>query len=1000
MWLYTSQNSLYFNEYRFPYLSYSQPSGASYIQPAFYSARNSCVANFAGGHLHFGNWRWMSVNCSQEFKNVTIICEQPWYNVSKEHRIFKFRDFMVKNDTVATTLQNQSLIVPNFFCKLGWLYIMGKCVNIRMTTSKHKAGDTDHCVIIRNKMDHNNLTFNMYVNEIDPSNIYYYIWNKLRRYLPVINVDICTSSPLYLNDTSGVYQCEDTNFILQHYVCDGHNDCQDKSDEEHCKHVCNLEDTFSCYRNCSRPECQCHDMYFQCARSGCVPMSRICDGIDDCEDASDESFCVHVSREITRNVHLKPPSLFTCKSGLEIESSLLNDTIPDCPDFGDDESLSSVYNELDIRNNRSIMIQCNPDHPKRFPLHMICVLIWEKAGMISGCRNGAHLTNCRNHSCPDQFKCQHTYCIPIHMICDGIKDCPDGKDEQNCQHTIYNNLLKCRGSQESYIHLKKMNDGVVDCPDNHYDDDEAMNGIKHCPHECKCIGFAVICSSPLKTFTRVSFAKSLIVSGITDPVNVDFKPFTNLLHLDISNNAIKQFSSRVFYPLITLTNFSLANISLNDIPTDMLVKMKHLHKLDLRHNNISLIPFNSFGGLSYLQDLVLSNNYLYKIMVCGFIGLYDLLYLNLSHNSLSIIDHGSICGVDNLKILDISHNHIYTVVNNVFNAINLQQLTSSVNGLCCYVKSRVACQPIFVDDFSSCDNILNNIGIRIIVWIIATFSMLENLAVFAVFQFMLSKKSSMRKYIHKLLNKQLIVSDCIMGLYFLALSVYDIMFTGNFIAILENWKKSWHCKGLAFLSLLSFEMSLCMSLVLSVERVFAVCFPFKQMLRNINKARLLAVGCWLISALVAAAPVIMLYLKSRDFNNNLCIMLISFDQLPMWMILLLFIINTLVPLINVGLNSVIIKILHRNHELKKDMIRNKKQRKERGITSRIVLLVLVNSGCWIAVIILALLKEFGVLTDMKLFANIGMVCLPVSSLINPILNCFTSQEFIKMFHKK
>ena len=978
----------------FPYVVHKQPTGVSYIQPIFHLSRNSCVANFAGGHLSLGNWKWMTINCSQDYDNVTIICERYKSNTSEKKPVFRIDDHMDVS-AISVSKQNQTIVIPTFFCKLGWFYLRNKCYNMRMKSSNLMENSIDNCVIIGNRNRDYNTTIGDVIDEIDELHSFYYIWDEIIRYLTFIDLMICESPPLFLNSsTVGVYQCVDTNFILQHYVCDGYNDCNDASDEEHCKHVCNSEDTFNCFTNCSLPECQCDLMYFQCARRGCVSLSRICDGFVDCDDASDETFCTEVLRDVTMDK--AQTTFFTCKSGLQIESSMLNDTIPDCPEYGDDESLSPDYDALNIRNNISLMIQCKPNHPARFPLHMLCVLTWEKSGVMSTCRNGAHLANCRNHSCPDLFKCQHTYCIPVYMLCDGMKDCPDGEDEHDCQHIIHNNLLKCRGSQNRYIHLNRIKDGVVDCPI--HNDDEVISDIIPCPGECECFGYAVFCSGEVKDFNRLSFAKALFIRGLTNLAHVDFISFTKLLLLDISDSEIKQLPPYVFHSPTSVTNLTLANVSLSEVPIKMLLNLTNLLKLVLSQNNISLIPFNSFGGLSSLQYLALDNINLHEIKICGFTGLYSLLLLNLSHNRLNIISQGSMCGVDNLRVLDISNNDIHSVDNDVFDGISLQQLTSSINGLCCYVTPSVQCKPTFVDDFSSCDNILSNIGIKIIVWILAIVSMIENTAVLVAFQFLKSKKVSIKRYIHKILNKQLIISDGTMGVYFLALAVYDIIYTGNYLVILDYWKKSWHCKGLAFVSLLSFEMSLCMSLVLSVERIYAVCFPFKQMLTNASKARILSVICWLISALLALSPVAMLYIKGKRFNDNLCIMLLSLDELPMMVNLLLFTINTLVPILNVILNTVIIKTLHKVQKRQQDMTQ-KDMYGDRGITSRIILLVFVNSSCWIFLITLTLFKEFGMIDDSNLFANLIIVCLPISSLINPILNCFTSQEFKTIFKK-
>ena len=46
------------------------------------------------------------------------------------------------------------------------------------------------------------------------------------------------------------------------------------------------------------------------------------------------------------------------------------------------------------------------------------------------------------------YKCRESYCIPLHMVCDDVPDCPEGEDEQGCSNpTKVIGLLKCRGDQ-------------------------------------------------------------------------------------------------------------------------------------------------------------------------------------------------------------------------------------------------------------------------------------------------------------------------------------------------------------------------------------------------------------------------------------------------------------------------------------------------------------------------------------------------------------------------
>lgn len=35
--------------------------------------------------------------------------------------------------------------------------------------------------------------------------------------------------------------------------------------------------------------------------------------------------------------------------------------------------------------------------------------------------------------CPGMFHCPGSYCVPYRKLCDGVRDCPQGHDEVDCQ---------------------------------------------------------------------------------------------------------------------------------------------------------------------------------------------------------------------------------------------------------------------------------------------------------------------------------------------------------------------------------------------------------------------------------------------------------------------------------------------------------------------------------------------------------------------------------------
>jgi len=74
--------------------------------------------------------------------------------------------------------------------------------------------------------------------------------------------------------TADQFACKSgaVNCVSQKFLCDGHNDCQDASDEINC------------------PKCQPSD--YKCPKTVmCIPPKKLCDATPDCPDESDEECC-------------------------------------------------------------------------------------------------------------------------------------------------------------------------------------------------------------------------------------------------------------------------------------------------------------------------------------------------------------------------------------------------------------------------------------------------------------------------------------------------------------------------------------------------------------------------------------------------------------------------------------------------------------------------------------------------------------------------------------
>ena len=85
---------------------------------------------------------------------------------------------------------------------------------------------------------------------------------------------------------------------------------------------------------------------------------------------------------------------------------------------------------------------CDYGSSECFSADRICTFERDIYGDPVHCSDTEHLRYCASHECPDAFKCNGSYCIPVHMVCDTILDCPDGEDEAGCDELVVRGMFR------------------------------------------------------------------------------------------------------------------------------------------------------------------------------------------------------------------------------------------------------------------------------------------------------------------------------------------------------------------------------------------------------------------------------------------------------------------------------------------------------------------------------------------------------------------------------
>ncbi|RXG56686.1 Low-density lipoprotein receptor [Armadillidium vulgare] len=236
-----------------------------------------------------------------------------------------------------------------------------------------------------------------------------------------------------------------TKCLHKKHRCDGVNDCPDGSDETFCSSL--VVPNVTCVTT------------FTCRDGSVHPWSRRCDGIKDCYDNEDEQEC----KVCFNSAHLCPDN--TC-----INYERICDGTVDCSD-GSDELGQYCLDHLPC------------DHLTQWTCaDKTCIDSSQHCNGRSDCRDGSDEIYCNCH-CeePFRFRCNNDQCIYGTMKCDGIRQCFDGSDELYC----CNSRTEFQCADGTCIDKKLYCNGLYNCPDGS-DEPRSCPSICNPNYEIKC----------------------------------------------------------------------------------------------------------------------------------------------------------------------------------------------------------------------------------------------------------------------------------------------------------------------------------------------------------------------------------------------------------------------------------------------------------------------------------------------------------------------------------
>ncbi|KAM4052234.1 relaxin receptor 1 [Anomaloglossus baeobatrachus] len=526
------------------------------------------------------------------------------------------------------------------------------------------------------------------------------------------------------------------------------------------------------------------------------------------------------------------------------------------------------------------------------------------------------------------FPCGNiTKCLPQFMHCNGVDECGNQADEDNCGD---NNGW----SQQLDKHFEKHYEtfGV-----NIYDSEvkEAQCLLGEVPTQCLCRGLELDCDgAKLRSVPSVSSNVTMLSlqHNLLKKLGPDtFLRYPDLRYLYLQHNKIKIISVNAFRGLHNLTKLYLSHNVITTLKPGVFRDLHTLEWLVIENNKINRISPQIFQGLNSLILLVMLNNFLGRMpdkSLCQYMPRLN--WLDFEGNYIPSLKNTTFSSCTTLTVLVLRKNRILTISDNTFSSLSrldeldlannriedfspsllkdmkqLSQLNISYNPLqkiqpdqfdYVFTLKSLSLEGIEIPNiqrrmFKPLRNLTHIYFKKFQYCFFAPhvrnckpntdgISSLENLLasiVQRVFVWVVSVATCFgnifvictRPYIrsenklHAMCIISLCCADCLMGSYLFVIGYYDLKYRGEYNKNAQGWMDSTQCRLVGSLAILSTEVSVLLLTYLTLEKYICIVYPFRCMKPGKCRTITTLILIWIIGFIIAFLP-----LSNEDIFHN------------------------------------------------------------------------------------------------------------------------------------